>query len=170
MSADLRKLAYDVAACLRSQNCRLVLAESCTGGLVAATLAQVSGISEFLCGSAVVYRLDTKTRWLGVSADVLIDPGPVSEAAANLMATGVLATTPEADLAAAITGHLGPNAPKNQDGLAFIALCRRGGEPSAQSHWLGDPIPTGMSPNDPLRERRQVRAAELVLRAVLEEL
>ena len=69
MTTGLKKIAHDVAACLRSQPRRIVFAESCTGGLVAATLA-IPGISDSLCGSAVVYRLDTKTRWLGIPGDL----------------------------------------------------------------------------------------------------
>jgi nicotinamide mononucleotide (NMN) deamidase PncC len=41
------------------------------------------------------------------------------------MAENVLSKTPEADIAAAITGHLGPNAPETQDGLVFIAVSKR---------------------------------------------
>lgn len=176
MEPNLRKLAGEVAGCLRSRNCRVVFAESCTGGLVSAALAQIPGISEFHCGSAVVYRLDTKTRWLDVPAAVLIDPGPVSEIVARHMATGALAKTPEADWSVAITGHLGPNAPDGQDGLVFIGVSRReasqpdGLHTAIHRHRLGQPIPAGMTAADSLRERRQVHAAELVLETLREEI
>ena len=89
---------------LAENNVRVVFAESCTGGLVAATLAEVPGVSEFLCGSAVTYREDTKCEWLGVSADDIARHSAVSESVAGQMAIGVLERTPEADLAASITG------------------------------------------------------------------
>ena len=106
---------------------RVVFAESCTGGLVAATLAQVPGISEFLCGSAVAYREATKCAWLGLSADDLAKDTAVSEPVARQMVLGVLERTPEADLAASITGHLGPDAPAEVDGVVYIGLARRAG-------------------------------------------
>lgn len=176
MPPDLRKLADELAACLRFRNCRVVFAESCTGGLVSAALAQISGISEFHCGSAVVYRLDTKTRWLEVPADVLIDPGPVSEIVARLMSIGVLTKTPEADWSAAITGHLGPQAPADEDGLVFIGISQRDAalvgavHTTVFEHRLGEPIPSGMTADDPLRERRQVLAAECVLQTLREQI
>lgn len=172
MSAELKQQAQHLAGLLRSSPSRVVFAESCTGGLVSATLAQVPGISEFHCGSAVVYRLDTKTKWLGIAPDLLIHPGPVSEVVARQMALSVLQQTPEADWSAAITGHLGPDAPQNMDGLVFLAVARRDAAQPAectttvQRHELGDPIPAGMTGQDSLRERRQVHAAGLVLAAL----
>ncbi|MEZ6136283.1 MAG: CinA family protein [Pirellulaceae bacterium] len=67
---------------------RLVLAESCTAGRVAATLASFPGISNWLCGSFVVYRCDSKSRWLGIPTKLLDDPqiGPVSEQVTELLA------------------------------------------------------------------------------------
>jgi PncC family amidohydrolase len=108
---------------------KLVLAESCTAGLVAASLGGLPGVSKVLCGSAVTYRDDTKARWLGIARDLLHDPGPVSEITARKMALGVLAITPEAHVAAATTGHLGPNAPPDLDGILYVATCHREAEP-----------------------------------------
>jgi nicotinamide mononucleotide (NMN) deamidase PncC len=54
-----------------------------------------------------------------------MNPGPVSREVAEQMAVRVLAKTPEADLAAAVTGHLGPNAPARLDGLVFAAVAWR---------------------------------------------
>ena len=113
---------------LRDRGDRLVLAESCTAGLVAAELGQVPGISEFLCGSMVVYRTPTKTAWLGISSELLHDPviGPVSAEVTIALARAVLEKTPEATVAAAITGHLGPGAPAGLDGQVHCAMVRRG--------------------------------------------
>ena len=106
---------------------RLVLAESCTAGRVAATLATLPGISAHLCGSFVVYRSDSKVRWLGISPDVLDDPhiGPVSSRVSSLLALAALEITPEADLAVAVTGDVGPGAPPQTDGRVFISSRRR---------------------------------------------
>lgn len=176
MQGDLNELARQLTDCLRTLGTRVVLAESCTAGLVSAALGQIPGVSEFHCGSAVVYRLDTKTRWLDVPAELLKNPGPVSDAVARAMATGVLRDTPEATWSAAITGHLGPQAPPDQDGLVFIAVARRTAEDrdvsvvSVARHELGNPTPIGMSPADALRSRRQVCAAELVLKTLRQSL
>jgi nicotinamide-nucleotide amidase len=172
MKLNLRELAEQLAESLQSQRCRVVFAESCTAGLVSAALGRIPGISEYHCGSAVVYRLETKTRWLGVPAELLSDPGPVSEIVANRMAAGVLANTPEADWSAAITGHLGPKAPEGLDGRAFIGIARRdrnlpnGCDVTVHQQWLGEPFPVDLPDHAPLRERRQVHAAGLVLRAL----
>ena len=125
MPQPLTPLVQEVAALLNRSRRRIVFAESCTAGLVAASLARVSGISECLCGSAVVYRLETKSKWLDIPAALLNDPGPVSAVIASLMAERVLALTPEADFAVSITGHLGPNAPSDLDGVVYIGVARR---------------------------------------------
>ena len=117
--------ATDVKAALTLQGQRLVTAESCTGGLVATALTSLPGISEYFCGSAVVYRWDTKMKWLGVKPETLDEYTDVSVETAQEMALGVLQQTPEASLSASITGHLGPDAPESQDGLICIAVARR---------------------------------------------
>ena len=127
---ELAAEADQLARLLRSRNLRAVFAESCTAGLVSATLARTPGISDQLCGSAVAYRDATKQCWLNVSAADLgpSGPGPVSSEVAVEMAEGVLRITPEADLAASVTGHLGPDAPEPLDGLMFTAVAIRGDE------------------------------------------
>ena len=118
-------LVRRIAALLKQQNLKVVFAESCTGGLVAGALTQVPGISDHHCGGVVVYRNGTKRVYLGISAGLLKNPGPVSEIVAREMATRVLKLTPEADISAAVTGHLGPGAPPELDGVVYIAIARR---------------------------------------------
>ncbi|MCA9159342.1 MAG: CinA family protein, partial [Planctomycetales bacterium] len=74
------ELAISLRDLLASEQCRLVLVESCTAGRVAATLGELPGISQWLCGSLVVYRNASKSAWLGVPDSLLDDPqqGPVS--------------------------------------------------------------------------------------------
>ncbi len=114
-----------VARLLAENDAKVVFAESCTGGLVAGALTKVPGISDFHCGGVVVYRNETKAAYLGIARDVLKDPGPVSRKVVVLMAERVLDKTPEADIAAAVTGHLGPNAPPDLDGLIFMSVAER---------------------------------------------
>jgi PncC family amidohydrolase len=124
-SRQLDAAARRLAKVLKQRQLRIVLAESCTGGLISAVLAKIPGISDLHCGSAVVYRLGTKQEWLGISAAVLKKPGPVSRLVAAEMAERILERTPEADIAASITGHLGPGAPKRQDGLIYVGIAQR---------------------------------------------
>lgn len=151
--------ALNLATGLRENGLKIVFAESCTAGLVSATFARIPGISAHHCGSAVVYRLDTKHQWLGVSEALLENPGPVSREVANAMAYGVLKKTPEADIAAAITGHLGPNAPADQDGLVWMAIAYRTGKPGLTAI---DPKSSTLGSTG--REARQMEATELLLK------
>lgn len=156
--------ARELAAILREHNRRLVLAESCTAGLVAATLAEVPGISEFLCGSAVVYQVATKVEWLGIDPALIATHNVVSEKVAVEMARRVLAQTPHADIAGAITGHLGPNAdPPELDGIAWCAVTDRTGDVTTRMLNLPD---TPQSGN--LRIERQQAAATGLLSQLAE--
>ena len=163
--------AARAAKLLRKQAVKIVLAESCTGGLVAAALAGIPGISAHLCGSAVVYRVGTKSAWLGIPEALLEDPGPVSESVATAMATRVLERTPEANLAVSVTGHLGPDAPPGQNGLLYLGVACRPPLPrgtSVLSYRLsdaGEPVRSTA-----VRRRRQREAARLVLETVVQAL
>lgn len=125
MDASPHELAVQLVQRLESKHRRLVLAESCTGGLVAATIASIPGVSDWFCGSAVTYRERSKVEWLGVEEETLAKHTAVSEPASREMAESVLARTSEAHFAAAITGHLGPNAPSDLDGRCFCAIATR---------------------------------------------
>ncbi|QEG42299.1 CinA family protein [Roseimaritima ulvae] len=130
---ELQSCARLLAERLADRGRRIVFAESCTAGLVAATLATQPGISQWLCGSAVTYRNDTKARWLSVSPSDLERYSAVSPQVAEQMAAGVLRMTPEADLALSVTGHLGPDAPPSLDGLIYIGCSRREPERSTDA-------------------------------------
>ncbi len=166
LNAEGRRLA----ACLKQHDLKIVFAESCTGGLVSATLTRVPGISAYHCGSAVVYQIETKSAWLGISAKMLDKPGAVSRVVAVEMARNVLRKTPHADLSASVTGHLGPRAPKRQDGLVYIAVAFRTGR--RRTSELGVSVKRIRLEAAPgttarsLRNRRQREAAFEVLRTV----
>jgi nicotinamide-nucleotide amidase len=126
------RLAGEIRELLESTDERLVCAESCTAGLVAATLAKWPGISSWLCGSLVVYQTDIKHQWLGIEPDLLNDPsiGPVSKPVTGLLSIKALEKTPQATLSVAVTGHLGPGAPEELDGCVFVALAQRSADGS----------------------------------------
>ena len=111
------------------EQARIVLAESCTAGLVSALLGQVPGISRFLCGSMVTYRESAKRQWLSVSAETLDQFTAESLETSQSLAAQVLERTPEASFSAAITGHLGPltgdAAPSEKDGKVFVVVAKR---------------------------------------------
>jgi PncC family amidohydrolase len=112
---------------MRDRSLRVVTAESCTAGLVAASLAQNAGVSEFLCGGLVVYRNATKAAYLGVPRKLLDGVGPVSGEVCEWMARAALDKTPEADVSVSVTGHLGPGAPEGFDGVVYVGAARRTG-------------------------------------------
>lgn len=126
--AKIYTKVLEVIRLLRESRKRIVFAESCTGGAVAANFTVVPGVSEVFCGSMVVYRNDSKTEWLGLDPVMLADPeiGSVSPQTSQLLAQQVLAHTPEADFALAVTGHFGPDAPDHLNRRIFVALVRRG--------------------------------------------
>ena len=123
----LGQAAISLARRLQEQNCRIVFAESCTAGLVAASLARVPGISNWLCGSAVTYQEEIKQAWLGVNPVDLKQFSAVSAVVTRQMATHVLEKTAPAMISAAVTGHLGPDAPRELDGIGFVAVATRQG-------------------------------------------
>lgn len=153
--------AIQLARSLSETQHRIVFAESCTAGMVAALLAQVPGISEIFCGSAVTYREATKQAWLDVSTAALEHHTAVSEPVAGQMALGVLTHTPEADIAASITGHLGPEVAAEIDGIVFIGITRRTSGPPQ----LIQVTRHELSARD--RSARQHEAALLVLRQTI---
>lgn len=161
------ELAADVATALRNADHRIVFAESCTAGLMAASLARIPGVSAVLAGSAVTYQVPTKTAWLNVSADTIGQHDVVSEQVSREMATGALTLTPHATISASITGHLGPDAPVSLDGTAFTTVCLRS-EAGLCCH--SEKLQLVTLPTDGLTQRRarQIDAVGRVLRFVLE--
>ena len=159
---SLESTAEKLARRLAEHEQRVVFAESCTGGLVSATLAEIPGISQWLCGSSVVYREATKRDWLAIAERDIARFTAVSEPVARAMATSVLERTPEADLSASVTGHLGPQAPEGFDGLVFVAVASRidlrVDVLAVRSHRL----------RASTRRQRQTEAAELVLTHVID--
>ncbi|MCY3006520.1 MAG: CinA family protein [Planctomycetota bacterium] len=127
MQLEIYTKVLEVIRLLRESRKRIVLAESCTGGAVAASFTGVPGVSDVFCGSMVVYRNDSKTQWLGLDPVLLANPeiGPVSPQASEWLARQVLERTPEADVALAVTGHLGPDAPGHLNRRIFVALLQR---------------------------------------------
>jgi len=119
---------------------QIVCAESCTGGLVAAALTDVSGASAVFRGGVVAYDNEIKTASLGVPAGLLAQYGAVSEETARAMAEGALAL-PGSTISVAVTGVAGPTGgtPDKPVGLVWFAVARADGRVvSAERHLGGD--------------------------------
>ncbi len=129
-------VAKTLATCLSESDHKLVFAESCTSGLLAATLSRVPGISKHFCGAFVTYRESLKQDALGVSPATLQQHTAVSAQASAEMLDGALSRCSEATLGLAITGHLGPGAPAASDGLVFIACGTIGETPQELRYQL----------------------------------
>ncbi len=91
----------------RARKLRIVTAESCTGGLVAAALIEIAGSSDVVERGFVTYSNRAKQSVLGVPGDLIADVGAVSEPVARFMAEGALEAS-DAHIAVAITGVAGP--------------------------------------------------------------
>lgn len=118
-------LAESVQGFLADLDEKLVLAESCTGGDVVATMTRLPGISTHLCGSLVTYRPTAKQKWLGVRPRTIKRYTTESEECVREMAIGALMQMAEASWSLAVVGHLGPDDPEDQDGLIFVCIARR---------------------------------------------
>lgn len=134
--------ASRVIAANRAAGLRVAVAESCTGGLVAAALTEIPGSSDVLEAGFVTYSNESKTALLGVSADVLDTFGAVSVAVAWSMAQGAIKRT-GADAAVAVTGIAGPGggSDKKPVGTVIFARARRGADPNeieADARQFGD--------------------------------
>jgi nicotinamide-nucleotide amidase len=116
-------LAEVVRRLLVARGWTMAVAESCTGGLVAARATEVSGSSAVFTGGFVTYANEAKTAWLGVPEDLLAVHGAVSAPVAAAMARGALDRA-GAHVAVGVTGIAGPKGgtPEKPVGLVFLAL------------------------------------------------
>ena len=120
---DVSGLEETVLRLCREKGLTLSAAESCTGGLVAKRLTDVSGASQVFLGGVVSYTNGVKQHALGVPLSLLETYGAVSAPVARAMATGVRVLT-GSDLAVAVTGVAGPDRDdrNNPVGTVFVAL------------------------------------------------
>jgi len=117
----------------------LATAESCTGGLVAATLTEIAGSSAVVDCGFVTYSNAAKTKLLGVPATLITARGAVSAEVAQAMALGVLSRS-GADVAVSITGIAGPGggSAAKPVGLVYFGMARRGATPQVTECRFGD--------------------------------
>lgn len=156
MDLQLMVLAKEVREKWTARQETLAVAESCTGGLLGATLTAVPGSSAYFLGGVIAYNNKVKTDVLGVSAEDLLQYGAVSVAVARQMAEGA-ARISGATAAVGITGVAGPDGGTKEKpvGTVFIAVVR--GESSRVEKYIfsGD--------RDEVRRQAAARAMELLL-------
>lgn len=155
----------ELAACadlviekLKREKLTIVTAESCTAGLVCASLSLADGASDALHGGFVTYTKANKIEALGVDKDLLEREGSVNAEVVRQLASGALARSP-ADLALAVSGVLGPSPDEdgNPVGLVYFCCQRRGRRPvSVRKDY-------GAKPHDRLRRQTVLDAFDIVL-------
>jgi nicotinamide-nucleotide amidase len=123
----------------RRKKLKIATAESCTGGLVAATLTEIAGSSDVVERGFVTYSNEAKSELLGVPVAVLANHGAVSRETAQAMAQGALAHAP-VELAVSITGIAGPGGavPNKPVGLVHFGAAARGGRLLHRERRYGD--------------------------------
>jgi nicotinamide-nucleotide amidase len=103
---------------------RLGLAESCSGGLLAARITRLPGASAYMAGSVVAYSNEAKAELLGVDAGLIETHGAVSPQVAEAMALGALARF-GADVAVSITGIAGPDGGSEEKPVGYVCFNAR---------------------------------------------
>jgi nicotinamide-nucleotide amidase len=107
MDEALLEQARSLLDLCRAKKLTIATAESCTGGLIAASLTDVAGSSDVFERGFVTYSNGAKQAMLGVPAGILASHGAVSRETAQAMARGALARAP-VSLAVSVTGIAGP--------------------------------------------------------------
>ncbi|MBF0342598.1 MAG: CinA family protein [Nitrospirae bacterium] len=125
---DIAALAERVVEAASKRCKTIAVAESCTGGMIAAAITSVAGSSRVFLGGVVSYSNELKELFLNVSRETLISHGAVSPQTALQMVRGIASRT-NADLAVAVTGIAGPSGGTIDKpvGLVYISVKGIGG-------------------------------------------
>jgi nicotinamide-nucleotide amidase len=132
-------LAAEIITACAKGGLMLATAESCTGGLVAATLTEIAGSSAVVERGFVTYSNVAKTGMLGVAPALIGAHGAVSREVAIAMAEGAIRAS-RADIAVAVTGVAGPGGGSDHKpvGLVHFAVAVRGGATRHAERCFGD--------------------------------
>ncbi len=137
--ADINSIAASIVRDFTAAGRMLSTAESCTGGLIAGALTEISGSSAVVDRGFVTYTNAAKMQMLGVQEETLLRFGAVSEETARQMVHGALFRS-RADLAIAVTGIAGPGggSPEKPVGLVHLAAKSRSGKLVHRKMLYGD--------------------------------
>ncbi len=134
-----KSMAEYVVELLMANNKKITLAESCTGGMIASLVTQVSGASSVFEAGFVTYSNSMKTQLLNVDAQRLNENGAVSKQTVLAMAQGALAKS-TADFVIAVSGIAGPNGGTEEKPVGTVWLCW-GEQDNLQTICLNIPAP-----------------------------
>jgi nicotinamide-nucleotide amidase len=140
MNQELKNLSQLLGDKLKKIGLKLAVAESCTGGLLAATITSIAGSSEYFDCGFVTYSNSAKQKLLGVRAKTLEQFGAVSQEVALEMAEGVFSKS-MSQVSMAITGIAGPGGatPDKSVGTVCFAWAQQGQPARALTkHFAGD--------------------------------
>ncbi len=141
LPSDITELATRVVSENAEAGRKVTIAESCTGGLVAAAITEIAGSSSVLDRGFVTYSNESKMQTLDVPQDIIETFGAVSIACVWAMAQGALEKS-DADVAIAISGIAGPGGGTQLKpvGTVVFARCVRNstGEPEGELKQFGD--------------------------------
>ena len=155
-------LEEEVVKLLNEKGLKLTTAESCTGGLIAKRITDVSGSSNvFECG-VVSYANRIKHELLGVKEETLEEYGAVSEETAREMVSGALKIS-SADLAVAVTGIAGPNSDSTDKPVGLVYIAFSDGKETVVKKYLN-------AFKENVRESNRQKSADEALKTVLEYL
>ena len=124
---DLKNKSYELLELCQASHKRIVVAESCTGGLVSACLTEIPGSSNVFELGFITYSNNAKMEELKVPKTLIDTVGAVSKEVACAMADGALASS-RADLSLGVTGVAGPGGGSEEKpvGLVHLAIARLG--------------------------------------------
>ena len=139
LAADTPALSRQLADLLLRKQLKLVTAESCTGGLIAAACTDLAGSSAWFERGFVTYSNEAKHELLGVEERILRRAGAVCEGVARAMAQGALAHS-KAQVAVAVTGVAGPTggSPAKPVGTVWFGFAVPGQVITEKQHFEGD--------------------------------
>jgi nicotinamide-nucleotide amidase len=157
-SLDGTSIDEQVAALLAGR--RIGLAESCSGGLLAARLTERPGASEYVAGSVVAYSNEAKVELLGVPTELIERHGAVSTEVALAMAEGALGRF-DADTACSITGVAGPGGGTEAKPVGYVCICVKLADGTTLAR---DPVLPGTRVD--IRDRSVVVAMHMIRRAL----
>ena len=137
--ADITAMTESIIRDFTAAGLMVSTAESCTGGLIAGALTEISGSSAVVDRGFVTYTNTAKMQMLGVQEETLARFGAVSEETARQMVHGALFRS-RADLAVAVTGIAGPGggSPEKPVGLVHLAAKSRSGKLIHRKMLYGD--------------------------------
>jgi PncC family amidohydrolase len=153
---NLNQKSEELGKILRAKNLTLVVAESCTGGLVGHTITNTPGSSDYFLGGVITYSDESKIELLSVSEETIKKYGAVSAECVKEMVSGVKRIL-RSDIGLAISGIAGPGGGTEEKpvGTVFVAIEDRNGNEWYQFNFEGSRID--------IKEQSCLKALELLI-------